>query len=248
VFLKAHPSLVLDTKHFDQDFVDRLLGGFENLDDMTGGLLVHSENFQALNLLFEKYRERIKIIYIDPPYNTGKDDFLYKDQYQHSTWLSMMEDRIRQSFSFLREDGAIFVSCDDGENANLRSLLNSIYGREHFIAAIVWQKRYSRDNRPVFGTVHDYIQAYARKLDNFAAVRNRLPPEEESLQVYRNPNNDPRGRWRPIPMTAQGYRPNQMYPIVTPNGFTHRPPAGAVGQCLNQNTRNCLQRGGHGCL
>src|SRR5690554_1529457 len=95
-FLKAHPSLPLDTRHFPPDFTDRLLGSFDNLEEMTDGLLIHSENWQALNLLKEKYRERVKCVYIDPPYNTGSDGFLYRDNYQHSSWLAMMSDRLEQ--------------------------------------------------------------------------------------------------------------------------------------------------------
>lgn len=93
-FLEANPFLVLDTRHFDEDFTDRLLASIEDLDEQTGGLLVESENFQALGLLQERYREQVKCIYIDPPYNTGGDGFLYKDSYQHSSWMSMMENRL----------------------------------------------------------------------------------------------------------------------------------------------------------
>lgn len=94
-FLKANPHLVLDTKFFDEDFKDRLLASIEDLDGQLGGLLIESENFQALNLLQERYREQVRCIYIDPPYNTGNDEFLYRDSYQHSSWLTMMENRLR---------------------------------------------------------------------------------------------------------------------------------------------------------
>jgi len=94
-FLKANPHLVLDTMFFGHDFKDRLLASIEDLDEQTDGLLVESENFQALNLLQGRYREQVKCIYIDPPYNTGGDGFIYKDSYQHSSWLSMMDDRLR---------------------------------------------------------------------------------------------------------------------------------------------------------
>jgi len=114
-FLKAHPTLVLDTKHFSRDFVDKLLASFEDLDEMTDGLLVHGENYQALNLLTEQYREGVKCIYIDPPYNTGSDEFLYRDNYQHSSWVSMMYDRLALGREWMEEDGAILVSIDDGE-------------------------------------------------------------------------------------------------------------------------------------
>jgi len=109
-FLKTHPSLVLDTRHFSQDFTDRLLATFDDLDGLTDGLLVHSENWQALNVLLEKYRERAKCIYIDPPYNTGNDEFLSRDNYQHSSWLAMMDNRLRRSGVLLASEGLVFTS------------------------------------------------------------------------------------------------------------------------------------------
>ena len=114
-YLKNHPYLVIDTKFFDQDFKDHLLATFGNIDEETNGLLIKSENWQALNLLEEKYREKVKCIYIDPPYNTGSDGFIYKDNYKHSSWLSMMADRILATTPFLNNGGIFFCSIDDNE-------------------------------------------------------------------------------------------------------------------------------------
>jgi len=155
-FLKAHPTLVLDTKHFAPEFVDRLLGSFEDLDEMTDALLVNSENFQALNLFLEKYRERVKCIYIDPPYNTGKDDFLYKDRYQHSTWLAMLQDRVSSSFRLLKEDGVFFCSLDRNEFARALSLLPQVLPTSIGMGEIVWHN--ARDNNPTQVAIeHEYI-------------------------------------------------------------------------------------------
>jgi len=110
-FLKSHPTLVLDTKHFDSDFVDRLLASFDDLDAITDGLLIHSENWQALNLLSEKYRAKAQCIYIDPPFNTG-GDFLYIDMFRNSTWLALLEDRIDSSLLLLSQDGNYFIHLD----------------------------------------------------------------------------------------------------------------------------------------
>jgi len=110
-FLKAHPTLVLDTKHFDQDFTDRLLASFDDLDDLTDGLLVHSENWQALNLLMEKYRRKAQCMYIDPPFNTG-GDFLYKDTFRNSTWLALLVNRIEFSLPLLSDSGNYFLHLD----------------------------------------------------------------------------------------------------------------------------------------
>ena len=141
-FLKAQPTLVLDTKHFDQEFNDRLLASFDDLDEISDGLLVHGENFQALNLLIEKYRKEIKCIYIDPPYNTGSDEFIYKDNYRHSCWISMMADRLLLGRELMREDGVIFVSCDFHEYENLQKVMNLEYGEDNRVATFHFKVRH----------------------------------------------------------------------------------------------------------
>ena len=123
-FLKAHPTLVLDTKHFDQDFSDQLLASFEDLDSMTDGLLICSENFQALNLLLEKFRTEVEAVYIDPPYNTGDSEILYKNEYLFSSWLTLMENRLAVSQNMLAEDPVLFIAIDDFEMADLCQLMD----------------------------------------------------------------------------------------------------------------------------
>jgi len=156
-FLKAHPTLVLDTKHFDQGFVDRLLASFDDLDGMTDGLLIHSENFQALNLLLEKYRERVKCIYIDPPYNTGTGDFLYKDAYQHSSWLAMMDERVCRGYVLLRGDGHLVCHIDEHEVNALEEILRLRFGRENSIGPVVWDKRNPKGDATGIATQHEYL-------------------------------------------------------------------------------------------
>jgi adenine-specific DNA-methyltransferase len=109
-YLREHPFLVIDTKFFDREFRDRLLASFDDLDEATGGLMIKSENWQALNLMQEKYREKVKCTYIDPPYNTGKDEFIYKDNYWHSSWLTMMQDRMQLAKSCMKLDAALLCS------------------------------------------------------------------------------------------------------------------------------------------
>ena len=222
-----------------------MIASFGDLDSEIGGYMIKSENFQALNLLKEKFQGKIKCIYIDPPYNTGNNEFIYKDNYQHSSWLSMMQERLAISRDFLSNDGVIFVSIDDNEESNLRYLLNVIFGSGNFVSTIVWQKRYSRDNRPVIGTVHDYIRVFAKDINEFAAVRKKIPPDEESLEVYRNPNNDPRGRWRPIPMTAQAGHatPSQFYEVKTPSGVIHKPSPGRCWGLSESTYKELLSQG-----
>ncbi|GLW60405.1 hypothetical protein Hthe01_07540 [Hydrogenophilus thermoluteolus] len=160
-FLKAHPTLVLDTRHFSQDFTDRLLASFEDLDEMTDGLLVHSENWQALNLLLEKYRERVRCTYIDPPFNTDDSQFAFKDNYRNSTWLSLMNDRLRMGAPFLTSDGSIYVHLDHNSNFYGRFLLDSIFGSECLLNEVIWRigwvsgyktaaDRYVRNHETIF--------------------------------------------------------------------------------------------------
>lgn len=154
-FLKAHPSLVLDTRYFTPDFVDCLLASYDDLDGMTDGLLVHSENWQALNLLQEKYRERVNHVHIDPPYNTQTSGFLYKNDYRHSSWLAMMEDRLRLGWSMVKKDGSLACHIDENEYEALHKLV------EHLTipisGTIVWNKKNPILGRKGIATQHEYI-------------------------------------------------------------------------------------------
>jgi adenine-specific DNA-methyltransferase len=242
-FLKAHSQLLLDTKFFPPAFNRQVISSWNDLDELCDGILVHSENFQGLQLLSGKLKERVECIYIDPPYNTGADGFIYKDRYQRSSWNSLIADRLSLGHSLLCSRGAMFVSIDDIEMPEIRLLMDQVFNRDNFIAANVWQKRYSRDNRPTVGTVHEYVLLYAKEADEFGLVRGLLPPDEKSQRVYRNPNNDPKGNWRPIPMTAQGFRPNQMYPITAPSGKVHLPPEGRCWGMVESEYKKLLEQG-----
>jgi adenine-specific DNA-methyltransferase len=170
----------------------------------------------------------VKCIFIDPPYNTKSAFEHYDDNLEHSQWLSMMLPRLQLLREFLREDGSIWVTIDDNEGHYLKVLMDEVFGRGNFVASCVWQKRYSRENREAIGDVHDYVHVYARSPERFKNVRNLVPMTEEQAKVYRNPNNDPRGRWRPVPMTAQAGHATaeQFYEVVTPSGKTFVPPDG----------------------
>ncbi|PJJ75004.1 adenine-specific DNA-methyltransferase [Thermoflavifilum aggregans] len=165
-FLRAHPTLVVDTRHFDEAFKVRLLAAISDIDDETDGLLIHSENFQALNLLQERYREQVKCIYIDPPYNTGSDEFIYRDDYQHSSWLSMLRDRLALSREWMREEGVIFVSVDDNEQYRLEYIGENVFGHQNKIATVIWHNS-SRSSGKQISTVHEYIVAFARNSTAF---------------------------------------------------------------------------------
>ena len=194
--------------------------------DLFDNRLIFGDNLLALKALEQEFTGKIKCIYIDPPYNTGAAFTHYDDGVEHSIWLSLIRERLDVLWRLRAGDGSLWVSIDDYEMPYLRVLMDEICGRTNFIATNVWQKRYSRENREAIGDAHEYIVLYAKNPDRFKTARNRVPITEDQPRIYKNPNNDPRGRWRGIPMTAQGFRPNQMYPIATPTGVVHRPPEG----------------------
>lgn len=226
----------------------RLVECNEVIGDLNAGnLIVKGDNLHALKALLPYYKGKVKLIYIDPPYNTGNEGWVYNDAVnspemkewlgravgqeaedlcRHDKWLSMLYPRLKLLKDFLAEDGSIWISIDDNEVHHLRMIMDEIFGRNRFIACNVWQKRYSRENREAIGDAHEYVLTYAMNPSRFKILRNRIPIDEKQSKVYKNPNNDPKGRWRPIPMTAQGFRPNQMYEIVGPNGKKHFPPEG----------------------
>jgi adenine-specific DNA-methyltransferase len=194
----------------------------------TGNMLIQGDNLEALKALLPYYSGKVKCIYIDPPYNTRSAFEHYDDNIEHSQWLTMIYPRLELLNSLLSQEGSIWVSIDDNEGHYLKTIMDEIFGRSCFIASNVWQKRYSRENREAIGDVHEYILVYAKRPDLFKKLRNFVPLTEEQSKVYRNPNKDPRGRWRSVPMTAQeGHAtPEQFYEIVTPSGKVHRPPQG----------------------
>ncbi len=194
----------------------------------TGNMLIQGDNLDALKALLPYYAGKVKCIYIDPPYNTRSAFEHYDDNLEHAQWLALIYPRLELLRSLLAEDGSIWVSIDDNEAHYLKVVMDEVFGRKGFVASNVWQKRYSRENREAIGDVHEYIFVYAKHPEVFKKLRNLVPPTQAQAKVYRNPNNDPRGRWRPIPMTAQeGHAtPDQFYEIVSPSGKKHRPPQG----------------------
>jgi adenine-specific DNA-methyltransferase len=193
-------------------------------DPATENLLIQGDNLKALKALLPFYRGQVKCIYIDPPYNTQSAFEHYDDKLEHSQWLSMMYPRLVMLRELLAEDGSIWVSIDDREAHYLKVLMDEVFGRRFFIAEVIWQKRTSRENRAAIGSSHDTILVYGRKeAQEWKAVRNLLAPNADG---FSNPDNDQRGAWRSIPFSAQGFRPNQMYDIVAPDGTVHQPPRG----------------------
>ncbi|EDY35124.1 DNA methylase domain protein [Aciduliprofundum boonei T469] len=211
-------KLPVDTKYFDEEFKWKLIMALTNehdLDDILDGLLIKSENWQALNLMMEKYRERIKTIYIDPPYNTGGDEFLYKDNYQHSSWLTMMENRLFLTKMILNDKGTLLVSIDDNEYVNLYELSNRIFD---FLGTFIVKVKIGggNDNKYLVPE-HEYVQFYAKNsniIDYMWAT-----PHEDYIKSFKHSDN--KGLYYLDSLEKKGIdtnRPNLKYPIQAPDG------------------------------
>ena len=185
-FLKALPFLTLDTAYLDNSLKYEVLAAIEDLDASTQGVLLHGDNFQALNLLQQRYKEQIKTIYIDPPYNTGSDDFIYKDAYQHSSWMSLMHDRLLAGKSLQTPDGTITVSIDDAEMHRLAEMLDVTYGRNE-LAKLVWDRNRKNDAK-FFSVGHEYMLVWANQKDHLIerGIKFREPKEglDDAKRVF----------------------------------------------------------------
>ena len=224
---KNYPHLVVDTALFEPTFQADVLREIEHLDDKTNGLLIHSDNFQALNLLQERYKEQVKCIYIDPPYNTGSDnDFIYKDNYQHSSWVAMMSNRFELARDLIQDNSGIWVSTDDGEYARLQILMADSFGNDNFVGDIIWNSRKSMSSDALISGAINHTTFFAKNkvvLDKNKS-KFRLP---ETMDGFENPDNDLRGAWKLDPLDAPNVRENLSYGITNPNtGETFYPPEG----------------------
>jgi len=222
-YLKENPFLVLDTRFFDEAFKDKLLASIENLDERCDGLLICSENFQALNTLSKKFKHRIKSILIDPPYNTGDDGFAYKDQYQHSSWIAMMADRLGTAVQLLRTEGVVFVNIDDNEFKHLWHMLSDVFGIDNYLGSMVWKRRSTSamSSQPL-SLDHEYILVFGR--DSHSSLLYGLSKSEkdypfmDEVTGLRYANTD-----LTIGMTRE-QRPNQFFPIKNPRTGKVFPP------------------------
>lgn len=228
--------------------------------DNTQNLFIEGENLEVLRALQKSYFGKIKMIYIDPPYNTGNDSFVYPDNYSetkkeyekkigkvdeegyinkvelwkqntkengqyHSVWLSMMYSRLSYAYSLLSEDGVIFISIDDNEQANLKLLCDSVFGENNFVSQFIWQKNFApKNDNKYISFSHEYILLYSKNKELFK--RNLLPRTDTNNEGYNNPDNDYRGIWASGTMLATTFSQLGVYPIVSPNGKEHFPPNG----------------------
>ncbi len=237
----------------------------ESVDfDNTENLYIEGDNLDVLKLLQETYLGKVKMIYIDPPYNTG-NDFVYRDDFKqsadeyvensgqlddegnrmvtntesngrfHTDWLNMMYPRLKLAKDLLSDDGVIFISIDDSEQSNLKKICNEIFGEENFIASLIWQKKFSRANDATyFSTMHDFILCISKR--NVSYDKNGweiglLPRNEEIPSGYSNPDNDPRGPWTSVILSAKSGSASLLYEIKTPSGKKCVPPNGRYWSC-----------------
>jgi len=182
-FLKGHPTLVVDTRYFDGAFTARLLEAIGDVDAQTDGVLFHSENFQALSLMQPRYREQVKCIYIDPPYNTGDADFPYKDSYRSSSWLAMMNDRIALSKNMLVRTGSLISHIDEHEFHLLEALGGLIFGSTSNIGPIVWDKRNPKGDARGIATQHEYLTWLMNDASALENEEARLRRPKENAQA-----------------------------------------------------------------
>ena len=186
-------------------------------DTITDNLIIKGNNLLALHSLKEEFTGKVKLIYIDPPYNTGNDSFAYNDNFNHSSWLTFMKNRLEITRGLLKEDGAIFVQCDDNEQAYLKLLMDDVFGRENFISTIVWKRKRGRDNSARwFSKAHEYFLVFAKQKSilNF----NLIELDEETKLQYKNPDNDKRGKWRMLACWARGTQGGVQYDFTTKEG------------------------------
>ena len=235
--------------------------------DNTGNLYIEGDNLEVLKLLREDYLGKVKMIYIDPPYNTG-NDFVYEDDFSqtagefrdksgmfdedgnmilqnyevnsesngrfHTDWLNMIYPRLKVAKDLLTEDGVIFISIDDNEVENLRKVCDEVFGERNFIAQLIWERAYSPKNDARFiSNSHDYVIMFAKNIDNF--VIGRLERTDEANARYQNPDNDPRGVWKPSDLSVKTYNAECDYPITTPTGRIIEPPAGIILESLEKS-------------
>ena len=235
--------------------------------DTTENLYIEGDNLEVLKLLQESYLGKVKMIYIDPPYNTG-NDFIYADDFKmeseewkvesgewseegdrlfkntdtngrfHSDWCSMIYSRLMLARNLLTDDGVIFISIDDNEQENLKKICDEVFGGQNFVAQLVWERAFSPKNDARFiSNSHDYVLMYAKNITQF--VIGRLPRTEEANARYSNPDNDPRGVWMSSDISVKTYNAECDYPITAPSGRVIEPPA---GRCWRLSKKAFLER------
>ena len=244
----------------------------ESVDfDTTENLYIEGDNLEVLKLLQETYLGKIKMIYIDPPYNTG-NDFVYEDDFAQSTdeylansgqfdeegnrmvqntesngrfhtdWLNMMYPRLKLAKDLLSEDGVIFISLDDGEIDNLKKISDEVLGSQNYVGTVIWERAFApKNDAKYFSTSHDFVLVYAKNIEDFEI--GKLPRTQEANARYKNPDNDPRGSWAADNMTVKTYSAAYDYPITTPNGTVVNPTNGRCWFTSKERMQKLIEDG-----
>ncbi len=240
--------------------------------DSTENLYIEGDNLEVLKLLQESYLGKVKMIYIDPPYNTG-NDFIYRDDFAmsgeeysegsgqvdeetgdrlfkntdsngrfHSDWCSMIYSRLILARNLLADDGAIFISIDDNELNNLIAIGKETFGTEGYIATFVWEKRKTRENRKIISIRHDYIVCFTKNYEKRADTIGLEPMDDDAIDRYKNPDNDPRGIWTSVPAIAQAGHgtKNQFYTLTSPKGIQFDPPSGSCWRYTKEKMQEAI--------
>ena len=230
--------------------------GLSEKASLNDNLIIHGDNLIALKSLLPTYHGKVKCVYIDPPYNTGNERWAYNDNVnsplmrdwlgrvvdrddltRHDKWCCMMLPRLKLLRELLREDGAIFVSIDDNEVHHLRGLMDEVFGEENFVASVIWEKVYApKSSAKYFSENHDFVVVYAKRKESFK--RNLLPRTKEADARYQNPDDDPRGPWKPSDLSARNPYSKGTYAIRCPGGrVIARPPGGRYWRCSEEKFR-----------
>jgi adenine-specific DNA-methyltransferase len=190
--------------------------------------LIQGDNQAVLASLERELSGAVRCVYIDPPYNNREQYGHYDDRGPREEWQASMEGALRRLLPLLSSDGSLWISIDDNEVHYLKVLADQVFGRDRFVTTIVWEHRTTRENRRVFSNNHEYLLVYAMDPELFKARRNLVAPSEEILARYKNPDDDPRGPWQSVSLTAQDGHgtPSQFYDVIAPNGRRHHPPKG----------------------
>ncbi|MFQ3576217.1 MAG: site-specific DNA-methyltransferase [Cytophagales bacterium] len=235
------PKVLTNAKRIDKDG-EKPLDQFNRNENgtITDNLIIKGNNLLALHTLKEEFAGKVKLIYIDPPYNTGKDGFNYNDSFNHSTWLTFIKNRLEVAKQLLSKDGSIWVNLDDREAHYYKVLADDVFGRDNFIANVIWQKKFAPQNDArYFSDNHDHILVFGKNKESFKI--NFLERIEKAKERYKNPDNDPRGPWSSSDMTVKTYSEAYDYPITTPSGKVINPPKSRCWRTSKENFQKLIE-------
>ena len=230
------PRILIENKEYS--YGEPETGVLPNGKPWKGNMLIHGDNLLALKALEQDYVGQVKCIYIDPPYNTGSAFEHYDDGVEHSIWLSLIRERIEILYNLLSDDGSLWISLDDNEQAYCKILCDEIFGRHNFVCNVIWEKKYTIANDTKWlSDNHDFIMIYAKNKEKWRP--NTLPRTEEMNKAYKNPDNHPKGVWKSTPLHAKsGVDKGEVFKYTFKNGVTFTPPKGTYPRYTAETLKN----------